>query len=252
MKNIVILSLILVAAGCGSAESKVDAVSKATPLSSDTSLHLYLTFDDGPLQGSTHVDSVALNEKIKISVFLVGEHAERNKAALELYRNNPFIDIYNHSYTHANNKYEAFYSQPESVLADIQKNEEALNLHRKIVRLPGRNIWRLGARKRNDEQSGAVAADLLAANGFRVVGWDIEWQHKPDGAPLQTVKEIFIQLTDRFVSGKTFTSNHLVLLLHDEMFGKNWEESELKQLVDTIRGNNRIIFEHIKSYPGID
>ncbi|MEI6753481.1 MAG: polysaccharide deacetylase family protein, partial [Paludibacter sp.] len=34
--------------------------------------YVYLTFDDGPLDGSQNIDSIILTEKIKISVFLVG------------------------------------------------------------------------------------------------------------------------------------------------------------------------------------
>ena len=34
--------------------------------------YVYLTFDDGPLDGSQNIDSIILAEKIKISVFLIG------------------------------------------------------------------------------------------------------------------------------------------------------------------------------------
>jgi len=34
--------------------------------------YVYLTFDDGPLNGSQNIDSIILAEKIKISVFLIG------------------------------------------------------------------------------------------------------------------------------------------------------------------------------------
>lgn len=30
--------------------------------------------------------------------------------------------------------------------------------------------------------------------------------------------------------------NHLVILCHDEMFCKSWEENELKQLIDKLKG----------------
>src|ERR1700741_4915840 len=41
--------------------------------------YIYLTFDDGPLNGSENIDSVILAERLKISVFLVGEHAQKSK-----------------------------------------------------------------------------------------------------------------------------------------------------------------------------
>ncbi len=153
--------------------------------------YIYLTFDDGPLNGSENIDSVILAERLKISVFLVGEHAEKSRSLnnyYQLYEQNPFVDVYNHSYTHANDKYAAFYRNPGNVLADIMKNEKLLNLRFKIVRLPGRNMWRIGNRRRDDGTSGSKAADLLQANGYKLYGWDIEWQHHPkDGTPVQSV-----------------------------------------------------------------
>ena len=44
-----------------------------------TKKYIYLTFDDGPLNGSQNIDQVFLNEKLKVTVFLVVEHVEQNK-----------------------------------------------------------------------------------------------------------------------------------------------------------------------------
>lgn len=215
--------------------------------------YIYLTFDDGPLNGSENIDSVILAERLKISVFLVGENAERSKLSGEyytLYEQNPFVEAYNHSLTHANGKYELFYSKPKNVLKDIQKNEKLLKLRYKIVRLPGRNIWRIGDRKKDDEKSGSAAADLLAKNGYKLYGWDIEWQHNPkDGAPIQSVNEMAREIESRLESGNLFTKDHIVILIHDEMFQKKWEESELKQLIDKLRTHENYVFEHIRFYP---
>ncbi len=215
--------------------------------------YIYLTFDDGPLNGSENIDSVILAERLKISVFLVGEHAEASKQMgtyYKLYEQNPFVETYNHSYTHANNKYELFYSNPQNVLADIQKNEQLLHLRYKIVRLPGRNMWRIGGRKKDDEVSGSISADLLAANGYKIYGWDMEWQHHAaDGTPVQTVEEMAREIEDRLENAKSFTRDNIVLLIHDEMFQKKWEESELKQLIDKLRLHDNYVFEHIRFYP---
>jgi len=215
--------------------------------------YIYLTFDDGPLNGSENIDSVILAERIKISVFLVGEHAEMSKQLgtyYKLYEQNPFVEAYNHSYTHAKDKYAQFYSNPANVLADIQQNEKLLNLCYKIVRLPGRNMWRIGGRKKDDGTSGEAAADLLAANGYKLYGWDLEWQHQPQtGAPIQTVDAMAKEIESRLQNGSTFTPGHIVILIHDEMFQKNWEESELKQLIDRLRQHDDYIFEHIRFYP---
>lgn len=213
--------------------------------------HIYLTFDDGPLEGSENVDSIILAERLKINVFLVGEHATgRLKRYYDMYEQNPFVESYNHSFTHAHNKYRLFYSNAENVLADIQKNEQALSLKYKIVRLPGRNMWRLGKRTRDDGPSGKEAADLLARNGFKLYGWDTEWEHHPtDGTPVQTVAEMTKEIESRLESGRTFTKDHIVVLVHDEMFRKDWEKSELNQLIDNLRAHDNYVFEHIRFYP---
>src|SRR5262245_11008871 len=87
--------------------------------------YIYLTFDDGPINGSENIDSVVLAERLKISVFLVGVQAETSRkfvAYYKMYEQNPFVEAYNHSYSHGNNKYASFYSDPQNVLTDIQKN----------------------------------------------------------------------------------------------------------------------------------
>lgn len=221
--------------------------------------YIYLTFDDGPLEGSEHIDSVVLQERLKISVFLVGQLVMQNKklqAYLEEYKTNPYIETYNHSYTHAGGKYKKFYSKPVSVLADIQQDEAALGLHYRIVRLPGRNIWRTGKRRKDDPAtgtSGSAAADTLAEHGYKVIGWDTEWRHHPsDGTPVQTVDEMVRDIETRLETGNTFTKDHIVILIHDEMFRKTWEESELKQLIDKLRLHENYVFEHVRFYPVIE
>ncbi len=215
--------------------------------------YLYLTFDDGPLNGSENIDSVILAERLKISVFLIGEHAEESKRLgnyYKLYEENPFVEVYNHTYTHANDKYALFYSNPPNVLSDIQKNERLLNLHYKIVRLPGRNIWRIGKREKDDGSSASAAADLLAENGYKIYGWDIEWQHhSKGGTPVQSVNGMANEIETRLETGNTFTKGHIVVLVHDEMFQKKWEESELRELINRLRKHENYLFEHIRYYP---
>lgn len=247
-----VLVLFTATSSCQTQQSKnINAIN--TLLTPASLKYIYLSFDDGPLNGSENIDSVILAERLKISVFLVGEHAEKSKQLgtyYKLYEENPFVEVYNHSYTHANNKYELFYNNPENVLADIQKNEKLLNLRYKIVRLPGRNIWRVGGRKRDDGTSGSAAADLLEKNEYKVYGWDIEWRHNAsNGIPVQSVDEMIKEIETRLENGNTFTKGHIVILIHDEMFQKKWEESELKQLIDKMRLHQNYEFEHIRFYP---
>ncbi|XVJ67455.1 MAG: polysaccharide deacetylase family protein [Lacibacter sp.] len=214
---------------------------------------IYLSFDDGPLNGSEHIDSVVLAEKIKVSVFLVGRHVQMSRNMenyVKYYNANPFIDEYNHSFTHAKNLYRKYYADTKTVVDDFLKNETFLHLKYRIARLPGRNMWRIGNRSRNDVKSGAAAADSLARLGFRIIGWDLEWQHNPKtGAPLQTAEQMATAVNEYLINHRTFTNNHLVLLLHDEMFQTNWEESELKKFMDLLRHTPGYRFEHLQSYP---
>lgn len=215
--------------------------------------YIYLTFDDGPLNGSENINTIILQEKIKISVFMVGEHVIKDKQMdtyAKYYDENPYIDEYNHSFSHANNHYEAFYSNVDKSVNDIVYNQSLLKLPYKIVRLPGRNMWRLGGKSKNDGTSGIQTADQLAKLGYKVVGWDIEWQHRPsDGTPIQSVDEMYNSVKNLCSSDKTFTKNNVVMLIHDEMFQKTWEESELKQLIDLLRPDSNYIFEQMKFYP---
>jgi peptidoglycan/xylan/chitin deacetylase (PgdA/CDA1 family) len=149
--------------------------------------YIYLTFDDGPLNGSEYIDSVVLAEKIKISVFLVGEHVMMSRTMdnyFKFYEENPYIDEYNHSFSHANNHYDLFYSNTDMAVDDILKNNNLLKFTYKIVRLPGRNMWRIDGRKKDDVESGSKTADRLEQLGYKVVGWDLEWEHNSTaGAP---------------------------------------------------------------------
>lgn len=218
-----------------------------------TKKYIYLTFDDGPLNGSQNIDQVFLNEKLKVTVFLVGEHVEQNKTMTDYfkyYEENPYIEECNHSYTHANNQYKKFYSNAENSVADIVKNQELLKLQDKIVRLPGRNMWRIDGRSKNDGASGIETADGLSKLGYKVIGWDLEWSHHPkDGTPVQSVQTIYKSIVNQLENKKTFTKDNIVVLIHDEMFQKSWEESELKQLVDLLKQHDNYIFEQIKFYP---
>lgn len=211
---------------------------------------VYLTFDDGPLNGSQHINDVVLSEKIPISVMLVGKHAAIRPHDVELYRNNPYIELGNHSYTHANEHYVAYYNNPEGVLADFVRNMDSLQLTDKIGRLPGRNMWRVNQRTRNDISSGIEAADLLHKNGYSLFGWDLEWMHDPHTAePIGTADEIFSQIQKTIEQNRVFTSNHFVLLCHDEMFQNGYEESELKKLIELLKGKDEYQLAHIRDYP---
>lgn len=241
----------------GEAETDLPTVTghekKDTSSSPDTSFTIYLTFDDGPLEGSEDINEAVTKEQVKINVFVVGQHALSNdkmKNYYQLYLANPLIEVGNHSFSHAHNQYRKFYEDPQAVLQDFLKCQELLKIPNKYARQPGRNQWRLKDTTSNDVISGMKSADLLFQNGFRVFGWDVEWEHDAKtGTPIQTVDDMVELIGRKLQEKKTLRSGHLVLLSHDEMFRNGWEESELKELIDRFKAKGNYRFEHLSNYP---
>lgn len=215
--------------------------------------HVYFTFDDGPLLGSKAIDSIAKAKNVKISTFLVGKHAFMSKGLkrdFQRYYNNPLVECYNHSYTHAENKFTTFYSNPISAFADFEKNEIDLELKHKIVRLPGRNIWIYDDVRRIDLPSGASTADMLYTNGYKVFGWDVEWKiHGLTGKPIQSVHEIYTRIRNYMNNKSSMEPNNVVLLMHDDMFQNKKGQQLLSSLIDTIQTNTDYSFEFMQNYP---
>jgi len=217
-----------------------------------TGKYIYLTIDDAPLNGSAYLDSIIRAEKIKTNIFLVGNPihgSARFKKYHEKLEQNPFIEIYNHSYSHANNRYADYYKDSQAVVDDFEKNQLDFNIQHKIARLPGRNFWQVGEKKKNHRQSGAEAGVLLADNGYKVFGWDVEWNYEPkDYAPEQSIDELVEKIEKMFDSRLLFTSGHVVLLMHDQMFTKVNDKNNLSELINRLKEKD-YIFEYLTSYP---
>jgi peptidoglycan/xylan/chitin deacetylase (PgdA/CDA1 family) len=215
--------------------------------------HVYFTFDDGPLIGSSAIDSISKAKNIKINVFLVGRHAnmsKRLKRDLQRYKDNALVECYNHSYTHAGNRFTTFYSNPVSAYEDFEKNELDLELEHKIVRLPGRNIWIYDDIRRIDLKSGASTADMLYTNGYKIYGWDVEWRiYGASGKPVQSVNEIYTRIRNYMDNKSSMEPNNVVLLMHDDMFQNKKGQQLLSSLIDTIQTTTDYKFEFIRDYP---
>lgn len=209
-----------------------------------------ITFDDGPVDGTEQIIEIIDRRQIRVSMMMVGSNVahDAGRAALfEMARADPYIFIGNHSYSHARGMYATFYSDPYLVLRNFDLNQEFLQLGHKIARLPCRNIWQVGNRTKHDVSSGLAAARLLAAHGYTLLGWDIEWEHDPrTGRPIQSVKEIIDDI--EAASQHAFTENHIVVLAHDEMFRDTSEGTELTQLIDALKARG-YVFESLASYP---
>lgn len=232
-----------------------DSISLEKKVSSSPKKYIYLTIDDAPLNGSSYIDSIILSTKVKTNIFLVGNpinESKRFKRYHEILKENPFIELYNHSYSHADHKYAKYYKNPEQVVSDFEKNRSEFNLHHRIARLPGRNLWQLGDRRKNYNQSGAEAAALLAEKGYKIFGWDVEWKYDPKNySPQQTIDELIDEIERSCNTSGTFTPNHIILLMHDQMFAKINGENNLSKLIHKLKEKD-FTFEYLSDYPELE
>jgi peptidoglycan/xylan/chitin deacetylase (PgdA/CDA1 family) len=209
---------------------------------------VFLTFDDGPLDGTANVLSVLEKEQVPATLFMVGQHAEASaarRAMLARARAMPLVTIGNHSYSHANNRYRLFYADTEAVVADMLKANAVLGLTRKPVpaRLPGRDVFRLRFISRDDLSVGEVQAareqvdfEFVAASGFDLYGWDFEWFHDGSGKPVQKAARLVDEIGHLFAYGHMIEKDNLILLMHDEMFQDRFDGvANLTALIDGLR-----------------
>jgi len=212
---------------------------------------VYLTTDDGPLRCSGNIDSVIRELRVPLAAFVVGKHArsERYRAYLDAYRSNPYVILANHSYSHANGHYSDYYRHPGRVLEDFERNRKFLGLSGKRGRLPGRDSWRLGGRAYDADRSARAAADLLAAHGYTLYGWDLEWTHTQSGRPIGSAREIYRRIRYQLEHGRSYTPGHLMLLMHDQMFGSVAAREELKGLIRLLKSDPQIRLRELADYP---
>lgn len=216
--------------------------------------YVYITFDDGPNKGTSHVIQSLQREKVPATLFLVGSHIKGSKAQerdFETIIQDTLFQIANHSYSHANNKFSEFYKDSVKVLEDFNRMNDSLNRKLMIARTPGRNIWRLDSIKETDLKSSEKAADYLAKNEFILVGWDVEWKSDSTYKVKETGKEIMAIIDSTFSNNRVQTENHLVLLTHDQYFRDENSVKELDDLLQILNKREDIELRKMKDYPGI-
>ncbi|MBN9233840.1 MULTISPECIES: polysaccharide deacetylase family protein [Phyllobacteriaceae] len=222
---------------------------------------VYLTFDDGPLNGTANVLDVLEAQQVPAALFMVGQHAlvspERG-ALVTRAKSLPLVTVGNHSFSHANNRYQRFYADTEAVVADMLKANTVLGLKAPPpvpARLPGRDVFRLQYMSRDDfglsleeAQREQVDFEFVAASGFHLYGWDFEWVHEDSGKPVQSVDRLIDEIGHLFAAGRTVGKNKLVLLMHDEMFQDVFQgRDKLTALVTGLRAKG-YAFGHIADY----
>ena len=216
---------------------------------------IYLTFDDGPNRGTENLLKILHKRNVCATAFLVGKHAsdsKRQKEDLEKMRTDVLLELANHSYTHAHNKYSYFYKNPEAVVKDFNRAKDSLKLAGMIARTPGRNIWRLNNIDVTDLKSSTEAANSLRKAGYKLIGWDLEW--KPTNKmSLKDNHEAMLKKVDSiFLNDLEKTSRHLVFLTHDQYLTDADSINELDLFIEKLQKSNRFVFRKVSAYPKIN
>lgn len=216
---------------------------------------IYLTFDDGPNRGTENLLKILHKRNVCATAFLVGKHAsdsKRQKEDLEKMRTDVLLELANHSYTHAHNKYSDFYKNPEAVVKDFNRAKDSLKLAGMIARTPGRNIWRLNNIDVTDLKSSTEAANSLRKAGYKLIGWDLEW--KPTNKmSLKDNHEAMLKKVDSiFFNDLEKTSRHLVFLTHDQYLTDADSINELDLFIEKLQKSNRFVFRKVSVYPKIN
>lgn len=228
----------------------------AAPASSSKKKKIYLTFDDGPNKGTKTVLDIMKEEQVPVTFFLVGRHAEgsaEQREIMDSLRALSLAELCNHSYSHAGNQFDKFYTRPDSVLADFNKARMVLQLNCMTARTPGRNIWRIDSLTGTDIKASKAAADTLRKHGYQLVGWDMEWHFEPKTMQLtKSANELKTQIDSLFTQNKLKRESHLVVLAHDQAYRNPSNIEELQKLVRSLKQDQNYELELIKNYPGLN
>jgi peptidoglycan/xylan/chitin deacetylase (PgdA/CDA1 family) len=216
--------------------------------------HIYLTFDDGPLNGTANCITICEREKVAASFFEIGLHQSRSRKGRKLYeqiKSNPgLFSLSNHSYSHAAGKYRWFYQHPDSATLDFLKGKAVLAPNNNLVRFPGNNAWDTKDAKKASWLVKPLA-HRMDSLGWDVIGWDMEWRFNKYGKPVQSPEAIALLVDSLFEHNQTKTKNHLVILMHDHMFAAAADSIKLEKMVGLLKQRKHYRFDKITQYPGL-
>ncbi|MCW3075352.1 MAG: hypothetical protein JWP69_2421 [Flaviaesturariibacter sp.] len=234
-------------------EAPVAKKTKAPPLKKRSKKKLYLTFDDGPNRGTKNVLHIVQDEEVPVTFFVVGEHVFASAVQHQLWDSLQIanhIEICNHSYSHANGRYEKYYGQPDSVVKDFKRTQDSLGLTNAIVRTPGRNIWRVDTLQYTDLKRSAAAADSLQKAGFVVMGWDLEWHFDHKTMSVTTAADDLVrQIDSAFARRRMKIADHLVILAHDQVYQHSSDSQQLRTFLQLLKKKGDYEFALMTAYP---
>ncbi len=203
---------------------------------------IYLTFDDGPLNGTQNVLRVLREEGVPATMFFIGRHVQKRPDLFAEAKSIPNIMIANHTYCHANGHYRRYYHDTYGVMSDIEHAQLIIG-GRKYLRLAGRNVWRTPEVRRDDWALGRnevhaerIDYDTLAREGFFVYGWDAEWHfdHHSD-RPLGDAETLARKIESIFRHGRSVKKGKIILLAHDFMFRDARSTAQLRRFIRIMR-----------------
>jgi peptidoglycan/xylan/chitin deacetylase (PgdA/CDA1 family) len=216
--------------------------------------HIYLSFDDGPMPGTSNCITICEKQKVAATFFQVAFHQSRNSYGQNLYnrisKNGDLFLIANHSYSHAfYGDYLEYYHHADAALEDFIKADRILQTGNTIARLPGNNAWNTEVAKR---ASGLVRplVKKMDSVGYNVIGWDMEWHFNKLGKPVDSPEAIASLADSLLLKNKTKTKNHLVILMHDHMFRTSTDSLKLSTMIQMLKQHPEYQFEKLTSYPG--
>lgn len=218
---------------------------------------IFMTFDDGPNQGTRNLLTILKEEKVPATLFLVGLHTESSteqKLMWEDLQRSPDIELFNHSYSHAwKNRFTGFYKDPDSVISDFNRAQALMMIKEPIARTPGRNAWRIDSTSRTDMiKNKSVIDSLQKKGGYVLIGWDLEWRFNHKNAQaVQTPDQLIAQVDHLFAANKTLKPGNLVILAHDQMWRTSTDSLKLHEFIRKLKTRTGYELALITDYPGV-
>lgn len=228
-----------------------------TPIKqNDTSVNIYLTFDDGPYFTTLRLANALIKENIKSSFFVVGSQITASKYYDSVFRSikqNSLFKTYNHTFSHAvtHGRINKYYKHPINVWNDIQKNKQYLDSECNITRLPGTNAWRFKDSIKCYCSNSRLLFNYLDTIQSKEImfGWDFEWTGK-ESKYISNVDRFFEKISDRIKKNNSKEKNY-VILLHDYLFKNESALNNLSYFISLLKKNINPEFKWANEYSGM-
>jgi hypothetical protein len=220
---------------------------------SDSTIYIYLSFDDGPNNGTPNLLKILEEFKVESSLFIVGKHVYGSKFQQKIFNSYPkysFLELCNHSWSHANDNYKSYYANPDGVVADFTVCRDSLKFSNNISRAPGKNMWSISGDDTKFRTKTAPAEKLRDA-GFDMIGWDVDWDFNTIKDHKQFMQRLIEIENSRYPKQyPAYKLGHIVVLLHDQSFCNAAKCEEFRTFLKIAQSMpNKYVFKKISEYP---